>query len=167
MSIIPILFGSKAKTQEPFSLDGWKAKTQEPFSLDGWNPMDVSSFSSLITFSGGGPKVDSVQVDWKETPTSHVFKADLPGLKKDEVKVEVEEKRYLKIRGERSKEVDEKDDKWHRVGRSFGKFLGSIQLPEDATVGGAKAVLENGVLTVTVPKEKDKKQQARVIEIEG
>ncbi|GMN24227.1 hypothetical protein TIFTF001_000481 [Ficus carica] len=61
-----------------------------------------------------------IPIDWKETQQAHVFKADLPGLKKDEVKVEVEEGRILQITGERSKEQEEKNDKWHHVERSSG-----------------------------------------------
>lgn len=57
--------------------------------------------------------------NWKETPEAHIFIADLRGLKKEEVKVEIiEEKgRVLQISGERSKEHEEKNDKWHRVER--------------------------------------------------
>ena len=62
-------------------------------------------------------------VDWKETPEAHLFKVDVPGLKKEEVKVEVEDGGILQISGERSKEQEEKNDKWHRVERSSGKFV--------------------------------------------
>ncbi|KAH7670395.1 HSP20 family protein, partial [Dioscorea alata] len=109
----------------------------------------------------------NTRIDWKETPEAHVFKADLPGLKKEEVKVEVEEGRILQISGERSKEQEEKNDKWHRVERSSGKFLRRFRLPENANVDQVKAAMENGVLTVTVPKEEVKKPENKSIEISG
>ncbi|RVW60755.1 18.1 kDa class I heat shock protein [Vitis vinifera] len=59
----------------------------------------------------------NMRVDWKETLVAHVFKADLPRLKKEEVKVEVEEGRVLQINRERSKEQEEKNDKWHLMER--------------------------------------------------
>ncbi|KAL8479857.1 hypothetical protein ACS0TY_026703 [Phlomoides rotata] len=89
--------------------------------------------------------------------------ADLPGLKKDEVKVEVEDGSVLQIRGERRKEQGEKNDKWHLIERSSGKFLRRFRLPENAKLDEVKAAMENGVLTVTVPKEKVKKPELRGI----
>ncbi|MCA0781517.1 Hsp26/alpha crystallin family protein, partial [Vibrio vulnificus] len=92
-----------------------------------------------------------------ETPEAHVFKADLPGLKKEEVKVEVEDDRVLQIRGERNADKEEKTDTWHRVERSTGQFVRRFRLPENAKMDRIKAAMENGVLTVTVPKEEAKK----------
>nr|KAJ0221275.1 hypothetical protein LSAT_V11C200050710 [Lactuca sativa] len=66
--------------------------------------------------------IANARIDRKEMPGAHIFKADLPGLKKEEVEVEVEEGRLLQISEERSKEHEEKNDKWHRVERSSGKF---------------------------------------------
>ncbi|KAF3454620.1 hypothetical protein FNV43_RR05068 [Rhamnella rubrinervis] len=83
----------------------------------------------------------------------HVFKADVPGLRKEEVKVEVEDDRVLQIRGERNVEKEDKNDTWHRVERSSGKFMRRFRLPENAKMDQIKAGMENGVLTVTVPKE--------------
>jgi HSP20 family protein len=98
-------------------------------------------------------------MDWKETPEAHVFKADIPGVKEEEVKV---------ISGERSNEKEDKNDKWHRVERSSGKFMRRFRLPENAKVDGVKAGLENGVLTVTVPKTEVKKPEVmKAIEIYG
>ncbi|ERN02676.1 hypothetical protein AMTR_s00085p00091850, partial [Amborella trichopoda] len=57
----------------------------------------------------------------------HIFKADLPGLKKEEVKVVVVEGRLLQIGGEGNKE-EEKNEKWHRVEKSRGKFLRGLWL---------------------------------------
>ncbi|KAL7229035.1 hypothetical protein ACSBR2_007685 [Camellia fascicularis] len=100
-----------------------------------------------------------------ETLEAHIFKVDLSGLKKEEVKVEVEEGRVLQISGERSKEYEKKNDKWHRIERSSGKFLRRFRLPENAKVDQVKATIENGVLTVTMPKEEVKKLEVKSIEI--
>ncbi|XP_072960232.1 17.9 kDa class I heat shock protein-like [Typha angustifolia] len=148
----------------------------DPFSLDLWDPFDGFPFngsSSAISFPrpSSFPSETSAfaatRIDWKETPEAHVFKADLPGLKKEEVKVEVEEGNVLQIRGERSKEQEEKTDTWHRVERSSGKFMRRFRLPESAKMDQVKAAMENGVLTVTVPKEQVKKPEVKSIAISG
>ena len=79
--------------------------------------------------------------------------------------MEIEEGRVLEISGERSKEKEEKNDKWHRLERSSGKFLRRFRLPENAKLDQVKANMENGVLTVTVPKEAVKKPDVKAIEI--
>ncbi|KAI5386627.1 hypothetical protein KIW84_072960, partial [Lathyrus oleraceus] len=84
-----------------------------------------------------------------------------------EVKVEVEDDRVLQISGERSVEKEDKNDEWHRVERSSGKFLRRFRLPENAKMDQVKASMENGVLTVTVPKEEIKKPDVKVLQISG
>ncbi|ESR38004.1 17.6 kDa class I heat shock protein 3 [Citrus sinensis] len=158
MSLIPSIFG------------GRRTNVFDPSSLDVWDPFD-GFFSSALTNVPSSDRETSqfanAIIDWKETPQAHVFKADLPGLRKEEVKVEVEEGRILKISGERSKEQEEKNDKWHRVERSSGKFLRRFRLPDNAKMEQVKASMENGVLTVTVPKEEEKKPEVKAIEISG
>lgn len=141
----------------------------DPLSLDLWDPFQGFPFDSLrsISIANDTGAFVNARIDWKETPEAHVFKADLPGVKKEEVKVEVEEGRVLKISGERSREKEEKNDKWHRVERSSGQFMRQFRLPENAKVDQVKAAMENGVLTVTVPKEEVKKAEVKAIDISG
>ncbi|KAF4385834.1 hypothetical protein F8388_010390 [Cannabis sativa] len=116
--------------------------------------------------------------DWKETPKAHVFVSDLPGLTKDQVKVEVVDGRVLQISGERKN--DEGDycglpkeqsrhhgDTWHRVERCRGRFHRRFRLPENAKVNEVKATMENGVLTVTIPKQEVKKPETKLVQIQA
>ncbi|KAJ9684462.1 hypothetical protein PVL29_016768 [Vitis rotundifolia] len=159
MSLIP----RRSNVFDPFSLDVW-----DPF--EGW-PFN-SNFRSLSDQIRSGLPTETssfvqARVDWKETPNSHVFKADVPGLKKEELKVEVEDGRVLQISGQRNRELEEKTGTWHRVERSSGSFLRRFRLPEDAKVDQVKAAMEDGVLTVTVPKEAAKKPDVKSIQISG
>jgi HSP20 family protein len=86
---------------------------------------------------------------------------------KEEVKVEVDDGNVLQISGERNKEKEEKTDTWHRVERSSGKFLRRFRLPDNAKTEQIKASMENGVLTVTVPKEEAKKPDVKPVQITG
>ncbi|ONK62007.1 uncharacterized protein A4U43_C08F35840 [Asparagus officinalis] len=147
MSVCPFGFGSRSAYDPLTSFDLW-----EPFAS--MFPSETSAFVNA-------------RVDWKETPEAHVLKADLPGLKKEHVRVEVEDGHVLQISGERSKEKEDKNDRWHRVERSSGKFVRRFRLPENAKMDQVKATMEDGVLTVTVPKAEVKKPEVKSIEISG
>ncbi|KFK33972.1 hypothetical protein AALP_AA5G085600 [Arabis alpina] len=157
MSLIPSFFG------------GRRTNVFDPFSLDVWDPFQgFMTPSGLANASGKDVAAfTNAKVDWRETPEAHVFKADLPGLKKEEVKVEVEDGNILQISGERSSENEEKSDQWHRVERSSGKFMRRFRLPENAKMEEVKASMENGVLSVTVPKVPEKKPEVKSIDVSG
>jgi len=105
------------------------------------------------------------------TPTVDVTKcngdlvvtAELPGLKKEEVKVEMTED-ALVIEGERKREHKTDHEGYHRVERSYGKFYRSIPLPKEAKTDLAKAELNEGILKITVPVA-EAKPKAREISI--
>ncbi|PHT57375.1 hypothetical protein CQW23_05861 [Capsicum baccatum] len=132
----------------------------------------LSSSDPMVAMMNMCP-VLSTPIDWKETPEEHWFFADLPGLSKEDVKVEVDNGRILIISGKWKAEelVDEKEKKklnmkWHRVERNRGNFCRKFRLPEKIKADQVKASMENGVLIVTVPKEEVKKPLSKVIEIE-
>ncbi|GFZ13218.1 HSP20-like chaperones superfamily protein [Actinidia rufa] len=126
-----------------------------------------SGTSNSHNFPRKNSAIANARVDWKETQEAHVFKADLPGLRKEEVKVEIEDDRVLQISGKRNVEKEDKSDTWHRMERSTGEFIRRFRLPENAKVDGVRASMENGVLTVTVPKEEMKQPEVKAIEISG
>ncbi|KAE9599054.1 putative small heat shock protein HSP20 [Lupinus albus] len=81
-------------------------------------------------------------VHWTETPQSHIFSANIPGVRKEELRVEVEDSIYLIIRTEA---IDESIE-------AARKFKRKFRIPCRVDIDGITAVYENGVLTVTVPR---------------
>lgn len=92
-----------------------------------------------------------------------MVKADLPGLTKDDVKVELTDE-ALTISGERKEEKEEKGEGFYRTERNYGRFFRQIPLPEGAKTDKANAVFTNGVLEVKIPVAKVE-TQTRKLEI--
>ncbi|KAK9998782.1 hypothetical protein SO802_018385 [Lithocarpus litseifolius] len=160
MSLIPSFFNGRwSNIFDPFSQDIWDPLKDFPFPSS--SSLYVPQFPAE-TFA-----FVNTRIDWKETPEAHMFKADLPGLKKKEVKVEVEDDRVVRISKERKIEKEDKNDTWHRVERSSGKFLRSFELLENVKMDQIKAAMENDVLTFTIPKVEAKKPDLKAIEISG
>jgi HSP20 family protein len=90
-------------------------------------------------------------VDIEETEKEYLVKAELPDLKKEDVKVTVENG-YLTIQGERKKETEEKGKKLHRIERFYGNFLRTFALPEYVDEAKVLAEFKDGMLRVRLPK---------------
>ena len=93
-----------------------------------------------------------------------VTRIDLPGLKKEDVKVEVIDG-YLAISGERKYEVEEKKDEFYRCEREYGSFYRAVPFPEGVKLEDVKAIFKDGVLEVSVPLPAKAKAEVRTIEI--
>lgn len=93
------------------------------------------------------------QIEVQHNNGQFMVRADLPGLTKDDVKVEVTED-LLTLSGERKEEKEEKSEGFYRSERSYGSFYRQIPLPEGATTENATATFENGVLEIKIPASK-------------
>ncbi|HJV21292.1 MAG TPA: Hsp20/alpha crystallin family protein [Holophagaceae bacterium] len=94
----------------------------------------------------------------KETPTAYVFKADLPGIKEEDLDIQLLGNR-LTIGGKRETEKKEDNETWHLWERSYGSFSRSFTLPEEIQINKVDAHLVNGVLTLTVMKNPEAQPQ--------
>ena len=153
---IPSLFGRHP--QELFSLS--------PFTLMRRLTEDMDRmFSGFGAASGreAGPWAPAVDV--RESNGNLVVSAELPGLDKEDVKVEVNNDAVV-IRGERKREWEEERHGIHRSERSYGAFYREIPLPEGAKTDQAKAQFRNGVLEVTVPVP-EAQRRSREVPIEA
>eukprot|EP01035_Chromulina_nebulosa_P028465 gene28465-37573_t len=90
-------------------------------------------------------------VDVKETETSFELAFTLPGLEKEDVKIELKDNR-LTVSGERKMEKEENNTRYHRVETHYGSFSRSFMLPENVNADAIEAVFKNGILTLTLPK---------------
>jgi HSP20 family protein len=110
-----------------------------------------------MTMSQWAPAVDITEDDHE-----YLVKADLPELKKEDVKVIVENGE-LTISGERKFEKEEKEKKYHRIERSYGSFVRSFTLPEAISPDKVKAGFKDGLLTIHLPK--DEKARPKSIDV--
>jgi HSP20 family protein len=95
-------------------------------------------------------------VDISEDDHEYLIKAELPEVNKEDVKVTVENG-VVTIRGERKLEKEENNKKYHRIERSYGSFLRSFAMPEDAASDKVTADFKEGVLLVRLAKSEEKR----------
>ena len=145
-----------------------------------WNPLgemdDAQNLLNRILLgdfpSGiGSGEIDSLAVaDWSpevdisEDDQGYLLKADLPEMKKDDVRVTVEEG-ILSVSGERKTEKEDHKKKFHRIELSFGTFRRSFTLPEDADSTKVTADLRDGVLRVHLPTARVAKSKATQVKV--
>jgi HSP20 family protein len=93
----------------------------------------------------------SPSIDISETDAAYLIKAEIPGVKKEDAKVTIQDG-MLTIQGERKMEKEEKGKKFHRVERSYGSFVRSFRIPDNADENSVKAEFKDGMLNVTLAK---------------
>jgi HSP20 family protein len=143
-----------------------------------WNPLkdreDVerrlaSGLGTRETPGHGGKEALTVAqwsplVDITEDEKEYLIKAELPDMKKEDVRLTVENE-VLAISGERTFEKEEQGKKYHRIERAYGSFVRSFSLPEDADGGKVTAEFKDGMLHVHLPKSQKAKPKAIEIKV--
>jgi len=124
------------------------------------------TLSRLLGEGGVAPTEEDVwlpAVDIRETEDAILVEAEVPGVRKEDIKVDVKDG-VLTISGERKYEREEKEENVHRIERAYGRFSRSFALPTNVDVERVQAKLRDGVLTIRLPKKESAK--ARAIKID-
>jgi HSP20 family protein len=146
--------------RDPFALmREMTADVDRLFGTFTW-PLQWPALRGLRGEEGWHPRVDVFQRE-----NFLVTKVDLPGLNKEDVKVEVAEGQ-LTIAGERKRETEEKKEGFYRAEREYGTFFRTVPLPEGVKVEEVKATFANGVLEVTVPLPQFAETKPRTVKVE-
>lgn len=122
---------------------GWPSLGREAFSTTEWSP----------------------KVDISETDKAFTIKAELPEVRKEDIKVNIENG-MLSISGERKQEKEEKDKKFHRIERFYGSFMRSFTLPGNVDAAQIKAEYKDGMLNLSLPKTAENKPKATEVKIQ-
>lgn len=104
-------------------------------------------------------------VDIFEEGSDIVLKAELPGIDKENISVDLTD-HIITISGEKKKEEKVEDKNFYRVERSYGSFTRSFELPSDVKADQVKAKFHDGVLEIRLPKTEEAKQKAKSVPIE-
>lgn len=119
----------------------------------------VESGNEMVAVADWAPSVDI-----SETDTAYLVKGEIPGVKKGDVKVTLQDG-MLTIQGERKQEKEEKGKKFHRVECSYGSFMRSFRVPGDADETKVKAEFKDGMINVTLPKSAKAKDKTKTISV--
>ena len=149
----------------------------EPFTR--WSPLKeleemekrLSGYFGRAPVASNGDKKEAITVaewsplvDISEDEKEYVIKAEIPEMKKEDIKLNVHDD-VLTITGERKYEKEEKNKKYHRVERAFGSFMRSFALPEDADGAKIAAEYKDGILKVRLPKSERAKPKAIEVKV--
>ena len=125
--------------RSPMGTDGEK---KEAISVTEWSPL----------------------VDISEDDKEYLVKAEIPEMKKEDIKINVHDD-VLTVSGERQYEKEEKGKKYYRVERAYGSFMRSFALPENADGSKISAEYKDGVLKIHLPKSEQAKKKAIEVKI--
>jgi HSP20 family protein len=152
-----------AAARDPFALlRQMTAEFDRFFEDPAWPAFRWPTFRANAIAAGNKwfPEIDVFEKD------NRLFtKVDLPGMKREDVKVEVTDG-HLAISGERKTEAEEKKEQFYRCEREYGSFYRTIPLPEGVKLGDVKATFADGVLEVSIPLPVKAAPEVRKVEVQ-
>jgi HSP20 family protein len=122
----------------------------EPFSAD------IDRLFNTLFDRSAEARSWTPPMDLVEAEDHFLLRADLPGLREEDVNIEVRDN-TLRISGERKAEHQQRERGWYRLERQFGKFSRALTLPEGIDAEGIDASFEHGVLELRIPKPEERK----------
>jgi HSP20 family protein len=146
-------------TRDPFSL--LRRMTSEfDRAFDDWPSLRWPSLAAKPAGGGWAPKIDVFERD-----NRLITRVDLPGMKKEDVSVEVTDG-HLALSGERKRETEEKRQNFYRSEREYGSFYRAVPLPEGVKLEDVTANFSDGVLEVSVPLPAQPQAKVRKVRID-
>jgi len=160
-----------------------KAKEKETKAVTPWRPfMDLARWERdmermMEDFFGRRPRwperwfgnreleITAPAVDLFEEKDEIVVKAELPGMDKENIEVNLTD-HHLTIKGEKKKEEEVKEENYYRAERSYGSFLRTLELPKDVRADKVKASFKNGILEVRLPKTEEAKAKEIKVKVD-
>jgi HSP20 family protein len=133
------------------NLSRWEPEREMMTLREAMDRLFDEALTGTFSLSREGRSWSSPAIDMYQTDNEVVVKASLPGIKADEVQINIRSD-VLTIKGETKQEEEKKDRSWHIREHRWGAFERSVRLPTGVNSDQAQADFENGILTITLPK---------------
>jgi HSP20 family protein len=147
---------------ELLARDPFQLLMRDPFQL--MRDMLVEPLRALTGWPGGRDITWNPSFEIRETDDAFVFRADMPGVRPDDLEITLIGNQ-LQIGGRREQEQEQDEGRYHTYERAYGSFTRVFALPDSADINNLRADLNDGVLTLSIPKKPGSAPQRRKIEI--
>ena len=124
----------------------------------------LRSFWPERWWPAAGMRITTPAVDLYEEKDDIVVKAELPGMEKDNIEVNLSDK-WLTIKGEKKQEQEVKKEGYYRSERSYGSFVRTLELPREVQTDKVKAAFKNGILEIHLPKTEEAKKKETTVKV--
>ena len=128
------------------------------------NDFDIFGGFFDDSFFNESRRKEIMKTDIKEGENEYTLEIEMPGIKKENVKIELS-KGYITISAENNNEVEEKENNYIRKERHYGSFTRSFYVGDKVEMNDINASMDNGILSITVPKEESEEPEKKYIEI--